>query len=91
MQAERIRTMQLLQEAARRGQAMDAMRMLAATTARGPGPDWTAAATCLEMLVRREVPLAAARPASRPGKVRRGVALPLPRPYQLSLLPNSCA
>lgn len=92
MQAERVRTMHFLQEAARRGLTAEAMRVLAVAAGPGPLPDWPAAAASLEALARAERRGVAPRLNRRPGAERRRTPPgPPPLPYQLSLLPNSRA
>ena len=92
MLAERARTMHLLQEAARRGRTVEAMRVLAAAAGPGPAPDWAAAAAALGAMTQFERRTAPPRASRRASAERRRAPAPSPRiPYQLSLLPNSRA
>ena len=92
MQAEKIQAMQLLREAARRGQSRDAMRALARAAGNGALPDLAAIAASLAALVRLERRWVLPRVSRRASAERRRAPVPLPRvPYQLSLLPNSLA
>ena len=92
MQAERVRTMHFLQEAARRGRTAEAMRVLAAAAGPGPLPNWAAVAACLEALALAERRTVSPRTSRRASAERRRQPAAEPRlPYQLSLLPNSRA
>lgn len=91
MQADKIRAMRLLEEAALQGRTVDAMRALAASTGHAATPDWLQAAARLESLLRETPETLPRRPARRARAVRHTLRVPPPQPYQLSLLPNACS